>query len=458
LTRGRVVSLLLVAHVALNFAVVLGLGFYSPASLLCAVLACAALLFVAGGPAASGSDATPSARVMACWLMALALGGFMNRPLLFGDGGGLARLVLGWNQILFVGGAALLVASFRSVLAGVGWGRIVFGILAAATALRLLVPLASPEPPIDVFSMREQGAAALLAGRNPYETQIRDPIPGGAEQYGYSVGNYAYMPATLLPDALARVLAGDVRVASVLAELLACLCLVQVARRRLPGLWRSPAALLTAAPLLYSKGPYVTEMSWTEPLLLGALAAWWALAALGRERGAAVTFGLFLAFKQYLVFYAVAFFGEALGRGRPLRVAVPAAVVLATVLPFLVWDLESFLAYPVRWMLTENLPFREDALSLAGLWFRTTGAAPPGFLAMAAGAVTAAFLLGRWWRRGPVLDGREDVVLVGTAATLVAFLVGPQAFANYYYFLTNALVLVIVGAGIAVARPVPADS
>lgn len=458
MTRGRVVLLLLFAHVALDFAVALGLGFYAAAPLLCAVLACAALLFVAGGPAASGSDAAPSARVVACWLMALALGGLVSRPLLFGDGGGLARLVIAWNQILFVGGAALLVASFRSVTAGARWGRIVFAILVGATALRLLVPLASPDPPIDVFTMREEGAGALLAGRNPYETPIRDPIPGGAEQYGYSVGNYAYMPATLFPDALALFLAGDVRVASALAELLACLCLVQVARRRLPGLWRSPAALLTAAPLLYSKGPYVTEMSWTEPLLLGALAAWWALAALGRERGAAATFGLFLAFKQYLVFYALAFFGDALGRGRPLRVAVPAAVVVATVLPFFLWHAESFIAYPVRWMVSENLPFREDALSLAGLWFRTTGVAPPGFLAMAAGGVTAALLLGRWWRRGPVLSGREDVVLVGTAATLVAFLVGPQAFANYYYFLTNALALVLVGAGLEVARPAPADS
>jgi hypothetical protein len=63
--------------------------------------------------------------------------------------------------------------------------------------------------------------------------------------------------------------------------------------------------------------------------------------------------------------------------------------------------------------------------------------------------------LARWWRRGPVLSGREDVVLVGTAATLVAFLVGPQAFANYYYFLTNALVLVLVGAGLDAA---PGDS
>ena len=77
---------------------------------------------------------------------------------------------------------------------------------------------------------------------------------------------------------------------------------------------------------------------------------------------------------------------------------------------------------------------------------------------MAAGAVTAAFLLGRWWRRGPVLDGREDVVLVGTAATLVAFLVGPQAFANYYYFLTNALAFVLVGAGLGAVPAAPADS
>lgn len=458
MTRGRAVTLVLVAHVALDFAVALNLGFYGLAPLIYAVTAGVLLLFVAGGAPATGSDATPSARVIACWLMALALGGLVSRSLHFAAGGGLAQLVFGWNLLLLAGGAVLLVASFGSVSGGARWGRIVFGVLAGATLLRLLVPYASPEPLIDVFTMREQGAAALLAGNNPYETSIGDPIPGGAEQYGYSVGNYAYMPATLLPDVAAFGLAGDVRVASVLAELLACLCLISVARRRLPTLWRSPAALLTAAPLLYSKGPFVVEMSWTEPLLLGALAIWWALAARGRERGAALAFGFFLAFKQYLVFYALAFFGEAIGRGRASRVWIPVAVVVATALPFLIWDLESFLTYPVRWMVTENLPFREDALSLAGLWFRATGTAPPGFLAMVAGAATLAFLLGRWWRRGPVFSGREDIVLVGTSATLVAFLVGPQAFANYYYFLTNALAFVFVGAGLVAAERAPAEA
>jgi hypothetical protein len=74
-------------------------------------------------------------------------------------------------------------------------------------------------------------------------------------------------------------------------------------------------------------------------------------------------------------------------------------------------------------------------------------------LAIAGGGVTAALLTWRWWRRGPVLSWREDVALVGTAATLVAFLVGPQAFANYYYLLTNALVLAIVGAGLNSSGP-----
>ena len=69
-------------------------------------------------------------------------------------------------------------------------------------------------------------------------------------------------------------------------------------------------------------------------------------------------------------------------------------------------------------------------------------------IALAAGGATVALLTWRWWRRGPVLSWREDVILVGIAATLVAFLVGPQAFANYYYLMTNALILAIVGAGL----------
>ena len=155
MTRGRIVSLVLVTHVALNFAVAVGFGFYAPLSLLFAVLGCVVLLFVAGGPAADASDATPSGRLVACWLMALALGGLVSRPLLFVASGGLVDLVTVWNWVLLGAGAVLLVASLRSTLSGVRWGPVVFGVLTIATLLRLLVPLASPERPIDVFTMRE---------------------------------------------------------------------------------------------------------------------------------------------------------------------------------------------------------------------------------------------------------------------------------------------------------------
>ena len=82
MTRGRAVTLVLVAHVALDYAVALNLGFYGLAPLLYAVIAGAVLLYVAAGAPAAGSDATPSARVVACWLVALALGGLVSRSFL----------------------------------------------------------------------------------------------------------------------------------------------------------------------------------------------------------------------------------------------------------------------------------------------------------------------------------------------------------------------------------------
>jgi hypothetical protein len=444
---ARVPTLLLFAHAALSLAVAIRIGTYNRAALACAVVACIVILCVAFGSASDARrDATPSPRAIALWLLVLAFGAILGRPFGFAIANWFPPLLFGWNQILLFGGMALLIASFRPLSSRINWGGIVFAIVGVATALRVLLLVASPDPPIDVFTMREDGAAALLQGRNPYETPVRDLM--GAERYGYTIENYVYPPATLFPDAVAIQLGGGVRMLSALADLVVCLILIGVARRRLPKLWNSPAALLTAAPLLYSKGPFVTEQSWTEPLLFVALALWWGLAVTGRERGAAVAFGYFLALKQYLVFWVVAFVGYALGRRRPALVAIPPVVVFATVIPFLVWNLQAFVDYPIRWMFTESFPFRIDSLSLPGFWYRMTGDVPPGLLAIAAGGVTAALLTWRWWRRGPVLSWREDVILVGTAATLVAFLVGPQAFANYYYLQTNALVLAIVGAGL----------
>ncbi|MCH8083418.1 MAG: hypothetical protein IH885_04200 [Myxococcales bacterium] len=445
--NARVPTLLLFAHAALSLAVAIRQGTYNRAALACAVVACIVILCVAFGPASNARrDATPSPQAVALWLMALALGAILGRPFGFAIALWFPPFVFAWNQILLFGGMALLIASFRPLSSRINWGGIVFVIIGVATALRVLLLVASPDPPIDVFTMREDGAAALLQGRNPYETPVRDLM--GAERYGYTIENYVYPPATLFPDAVAIQLGGGVRMLSALADLGVCLILIGVARRRLPKLWRSPAALLTAAPLLYSKGPFIMEQSWTEPLLLVALTLWWGLAVSGRERAAAVAFGYFLALKQYLVFWVVAFVGYALGRRRLALIAIPPVVVFATVIPFLVWNLQAFIDYPIRWMFTESFPFRTDSLSLPGLWFRMTGDVPPGTLAIAAGGVTAALLTWRWWRRGPVLGWREDVLLVGIAATLVAFLVGPQAFANYYYLMTNALILAIVGAGL----------
>jgi hypothetical protein len=514
--NARVPTLLLFAHAALNLAVAIRLGTYDHAALACAVVACIVILCVAFGPASNPRRAaTPSPQAVAIWLLALAGGAILDRSFGFEIAHWFTTLLFAWNQILLFGGMALLIASFRPLSSRINWGGIVFVIVGVATALRVLLLAASPDPPIDVFTMREDGAAALLQGRNPYETPVRDLM--GAERFGYTIENYAYPPATLFPDAVALQLGGGVRMLTALADLVVCLILIGVARRRLPKLWNSPAALITAAPLLYSKGPFVMEQSWTEPLLFVALTLWWGLAVIGRERWAAVAFGYFLALKQYLVFWVVAFVGYALGRRRPALVAIPPVVVFATVIPFLVWNLQAFIDYPIRWMFTESIPFRTDSLSVPGFWhrmpgdvlprmlaiagggalliwqwwrhgpalgwrediflggfsatlvaflpfptdslsapgfwYRVTGDVPPGMLAIAGGGVTTALLTWRWWRRGPVLSWREDVALVGTAATLVAFLVGPQAFANYYYLLTNALVLAIVGAGLNSSGP-----
>jgi hypothetical protein len=385
-------------------------------------------------PAATGSSAPDAWRELsldwwlAVLLIVLLVAGALDRPGVFinpASGIGAAHAAQQWGLVALV--AAFLPRLRRG-------GDLPVGVVGAgvltAILLRGWIIRASPEPAIDVWWQFQQSAAHLLDGLNPYTTPVSDPT-GAAERFGYVVRGYAYPPGTLLVQTLAFAAFGDVRYASLAADLVTAAIVWSVARPVRP----TTAALLALLVLHQPRSLFVLEQSWQEPLLAAFLAATAAL-LLRRAAGPSVGVlaGLALSLKQYLIVFVAPFL---LRRG--LRAAWPALVIGGMVawLPFLVWDAPAALRHGLWFQL--QTPFRPDGLTLLSALHAATGATPGKQLAAVAGVATSVALA--WHTRTAAPAGAW--LRAGTMAMLVAFLLGSQAFANYYHLIALLLLVLV---------------
>ena len=295
-------------------------------------------------------------------------------------------------------------------------------IVAQAMVLR-----ASPAPGIDVFTCATAAADHLLAGRNPYE-QVYGDIYGGRYDYPPVM---VYWPAVLLWETVARWIFHDVRVGTLLAELIAGLfCYKTLVTLRVP---RTHAWLFALGWVAFPVAPFVLEQAWMDPLLVMSFAALACALALRRPLAAGAALGLVLSFKQYgsvgaaiTLVYLVRAFG-------PRRAAHSAAIALgtfaATILPFLAWNARALLYMTV--FVPAHAGMRSDSLGLLPLLSDTvTEPWPSRITAVATIAVTAASTA--WLARRPVRLAEWATALVFAYMSL--FLLSKQAFCNYYYF------------------------
>lgn len=317
--------------------------------------------------------------------------------------------------------------------------------LAAAAAAGALLLQASPSPRIDVFTVQQRGAAALLAGDDPYA--LHYPNPYGASEsaayfgaYSPTLRCYPYPPLSLLVSAAGWWLFGDVRAAFLALQLLTGALLYAMVRRQSSA----TASGLCALHLLSPRGLFVIEQGFTEPLLMASLAAWTAL-ALRRPRasrraqlGQGLVLGLVLGAKQYAVLLLPLFLAQrfrpawpraALWRTTGLAVAVGGLGLL----PFLLWHprelFEDLVLFQVR------QPFRPDALSLPALLHFATGLRAPGGLALLGAAASLAWSF-------PRLPRQLAGLLLGAALGCFGFFAtAKQAFCNYYSLVAVLLLL-----------------
>jgi hypothetical protein len=312
--------------------------------------------------------------------------------------------------------------------------------LVLAATMSAVVFWASPRPAIDVWSFEQLGTEALARGQNPYALEYPNIYGSGTHMYAKSVlaadrahiPSYPYMPLTLFLFLPSVILAHEVR-----WVLAACVLFAAWAIRRL-GRGALAAELAAVFLLVQPRAFFVLEQSWTEPMILAALALTLLAATSWSDREAAgnagagawiatgLAGGLLAATKQYTPIILVPVFFALPVRGRWKAAALAVAGAAALMLPFLLLDWRAFftgvLAHHFR------QPFRMDSLSwpaaIAWLGGPRLLSSWPAFAAAAAALAAT-------------LECRLPLARAPTAAAVALMalqLLNPkQAFCNYYW-------------------------
>ncbi len=418
-------SLLLVAYTLLGLGLLLSSGMYTPLALLLVTLAFLAALGAWRASSRDGSNVPPVGLAAASLVtMLLAQLPFANafylQSLLY-DRGVLACIALATLLVLF--GYATKRARWSS------WRRRVFLIvLCMGIAIQWLLPWASPAPLVDVFVMLQGAAKGLLYGHDPYTLTFVD-IYGG-QGISKPITTYTYPPANILLLAPFFAVFGDVRFGMLAANLVTLLLLWRLTRRD-DDAW---GELLLLLFLFHPRAAFTVEQAWLDPLILGVLS----LALLLREEGerawSAAAYGVFLSMKQYLVFFLPLWW---LLERRPKHLLIGLCTGALTMLPFLLWHPGPAVFNGLLFHMSDA--FRPDSLTVASLVYAKTGIAAGRSVSLAVGLVFAAATV--WTcRRMPMPFG---FLLASSVTFFAVFLLGSQAFCNYYMLVSGLLLLAV---------------
>lgn len=304
-------------------------------------------------------------------------------------------------------------------------------IVAAAITLHVWMMLGASPPLIDVYSTIQESSAAMLEGSNPYSTPIANTNPNGID-YGYKITGYMYLPTNLYFHVTGFALTGDARWIHILAVLIFSGCLWLFAKKH----HSAPVAdLLVLMLLFHPRELFVLRHAWTEPLILLLLGVFILLKDRNLDRSASAAYGVMLSLKQYLLFFV---FHWLLIERRWKMLAIGMGAGLLTVVPFLIANPESFFENAVWFQLFE-IPFRRDALSLGSYLSHAHGieiGSTAIFIAGILSAILSVLLLRK-------LPGWQAYLSVVTITTFAMFFLGVRAYANYYYFVTGLMLLLM---------------
>ncbi len=307
-------------------------------------------------------------------------------------------------------------------------------------------------PMIDVWQLQQHAVDFVLQGKNPYTTPIGDIYRGG-----YSFGHqafYSYAPLNLLLSIPAKALFGDYRY-GLLGSLLASLLLFRQTGKLL-GVSVQQIDFLSLLVLLHPRLERLIIYGWFEPYLILLLSLAMYLYASGRKGivPTALIFALPL-LKQYVAAPLLLYLLIVRPSFRSLAWSL--LLSLLAVSPLLVWNFEATIRNGLLFFV-KSIGFRTDSISLSVAIFQLTGY-PLGVKTSLAVQVSVG-LLASWLLRKD-LPKLARFVMASAAALFASFLFAPQAFLNYYFFVSVMLVwaaLLVSPSQQAARQDAPADA
>ncbi|MGD1002885.1 MAG: glycosyltransferase family 87 protein [Candidatus Brocadiia bacterium] len=347
------------------------------------------------------------------------------------------------------GAALLLAASYLSRSAGRIARRRFAALILLAVALRILMMISTPPSVIDskmeVFRSQSAAGAGLLQGENIYTMRIPSPY-----ERVKLIPNYGYPPSVVYCNCISWLLFKDVRGVWAVFDVLAALLMYALARRCNPGeKGERLCQLLPLTFLFLPRSLFVIEQSWTEPLVVVSMAGFALAAESGRWPAlTGALLGLWLGSKQYVAL-AIPMILK-LRRWRAATWICAVAVGLALVLPFWIWDLHAMMENVLYFFLKS--PARGDALSLYGFAVALGVSPSAGWIGAVVACLWIAALAWFTWKMPRNLAG---MLFAAAGMWIFFFLLGKQAFANYFYLVAFTLLLAVAGSPGAAENSTP---
>lgn len=296
----------------------------------------------------------------------------------------------------------------------------------------LIVPMVSPSPIIDVWHYADIGAQLLLNGKNPYEAYYPDLYNG---RYELTHG-FAYWPTATYAFTLSKAIFGDVRGILVLAQFISAWGLWKIAKNliQIPELL---ALIWLSFPVTF----FVLEQSWVDGITLPLL-TWFFIFLDGRKWiKASLLLAAMCMTKQYMIFLAVlTYFYILKNTTFKQSVIFTISTFLFTcflAMPFLIWNASVFYSKTVTDLLV--LGHREDALSWIAYLSRFYNFYIPGKVTSIIYLVT--LLLCCFWVWKKAFNSLSVLFSTSTVVYFVIFLLGKQAFCNYYHMVSLILLI-----------------
>ncbi len=306
--------------------------------------------------------------------------------------------------------------------------RIYFIGMIIGSVCLLLVPLISPSPAIDVFTITTKASEYLLQGLNPY-TQIYPDIYNG--QYNYEP-NLIYWPVGVLFNTISFKVLGDIRYINIFSIILSSIYLYKK---------RSP--ILALILLYFPVASFVIEQAWYEAIFFIFIILLFSMLKDRKTSKASILLGILCASKQFFIITAIHTFLFVFRSSKPrewlsyLFISIATGSILLGV--FYVWNPDSFINNTIFNIL--KYPTRYDSLSWVA-HFKVRHGIILNSLLLTSINIGAIILSALYLLKKKTVS-ISDLLVTQIITYTVIFIFAKQSFCNYYY-LSSFLILIYV--------------